>query len=587
MSARRTTLILGIALGVGCLPDWRSARTDASAEANLDASEEASAGDAVEVSDILVDARDGGDVPTTPDISDIVAPDHAEVSEIADVQDVPPAMDEDAGMDVPTSVDEGVDVPSDVQDVVECAMRCPPGQSCASAGGACAYRARKVAIGTNFACALMWDGSVFCWGVNDVGQLGIGGPVDGGPRLTPVLLSGVSDAVDITAMRRAVCVVHSDGRLVCWGNNPCGGLGDEDGGLRPRAPDVASNCTDDGNFPVNVSPREINLGLDGGQVAGVAAGGDHLCVWTRDGLAYCWGSSNNGITGTGRLTDAGSPTSPPDFLTRPMPVLIEPAFGSTPARELRGVVELSSLGTTTCALVTSTDGGIDAGPSIHCWGANSDGRAGIGTVRDQPFAEQPVSGLSSAPVSVSVGTFHVCARTADGHSWCWGSNAYAELGQGARSSCAHPVPLEVRVGRFSLVAAGSRQTCGVEVDSGTLRCWGQTENVVSLGDVGADLCADDGVRHYPCPDAGTDAGPTTRCAFNPLVIRTLQGSNLVPITGVEQVALGAEGSHACVLLRTGDVFCWGIDGNAVGSGTTGGSDRPLFVDFARAVDAGS
>jgi len=72
-------------------------------------------------------------------------------------------------------------------------------------------------------CSLLSNNSVKCWGNNGYGQLGDGTTTD---RSTPVLVSGISTAIAISAGFRHTCALLSDSTVQCWGYNNQGQLGD-------------------------------------------------------------------------------------------------------------------------------------------------------------------------------------------------------------------------------------------------------------------------------------------------------------------------------------------------------------------------
>ena len=97
----------------------------------------------------------------------------------------------------------------------------------------------SVALGIFHTCAVFGVGTVSCWGGNDSGQLGNGGP--GGP--TPTVVSGVTGAVAVgIGISNSTCAVLVNGSLSCWGANQAGELGN---GVKTTQP-VSS--------PVSVSP---------------------------------------------------------------------------------------------------------------------------------------------------------------------------------------------------------------------------------------------------------------------------------------------------------------------------------------------
>jgi alpha-tubulin suppressor-like RCC1 family protein len=90
----------------------------------------------------------------------------------------------------------------------------------------------SVTAGQNHMCALLSDGTVKCWGRNDVGQLGNGttipdaGASSGSP--TPVAVSGLDHVVSLISGSSAhhTCAVLDSGTVECWGLNTSGQLGD-------------------------------------------------------------------------------------------------------------------------------------------------------------------------------------------------------------------------------------------------------------------------------------------------------------------------------------------------------------------------
>jgi len=138
-------------------------------------------------------------------------------------------------------------------------------------------RARAVATGNFFACALTERGAVKCWGANEDGQLGNSSTQN---KMLPAPVRGIDrDATAIVAGAEHACaVVGEPGNVRCWGNNTWGQLGNE-------------------IFGNHSEPAEIE-GLSG--VRMLAAGGDHTCALTRAGAVLCWGRYAGGTSRQGR-----------------------------------------------------------------------------------------------------------------------------------------------------------------------------------------------------------------------------------------------------------------------------------------------
>jgi alpha-tubulin suppressor-like RCC1 family protein len=82
----------------------------------------------------------------------------------------------------------------------------------------------QVAAGAEHTCALTDVGVVWCWGSNAAGQLGRG--TAGGTRLAPLAMPGSQRFVAITTGASHTCGRTTDGSLYCWGSNDKGQLGD-------------------------------------------------------------------------------------------------------------------------------------------------------------------------------------------------------------------------------------------------------------------------------------------------------------------------------------------------------------------------
>ncbi len=134
--------------------------------------------------------------------------------------------------------------------------------------------AKAVAAGGSHAMALLDDGSVVTWGLNDSGQLGLG---DVSTRSTPTKVTLDRPAVAIAAGRLFSVAVLDDGRVFTWGANTIGQLGD-DGRIAQSVPVRAKDLTD---------------------VIEVAAGSEHVLALKRDGSVWAWGANGSGQLGDG------------------------------------------------------------------------------------------------------------------------------------------------------------------------------------------------------------------------------------------------------------------------------------------------
>ncbi len=294
---------------------------------------------------------------------------------------------------------------------------------CALTTAAC-VNATAVSARRYFACARLGNGTARCWGFNYVGQLGDGTTVT--PRLTPVAVTGLTDAMDVVVGDSHACARLADGTVRCWGLNENGQLGD-------------------GSFSNSSTPVTVS-GLS--TVVELALGWDHTCARLADGTARCWGRNTGGQAGDGYTSNLNIPTL---------------------VSGIAGAVSVAAGDQHTCAVLS--DG------TARCWGVNNQGQLGDGT-NTRRLTPAQVSGLSTA-VEVAAGFNHTCARLSDGTAKCWGYNSSGQLGNGTTTNSNVPVAVTGLAGADDLVL-GYSHSCARLTD-GTLRCWGHNSSH-ELGD---------------------------------------------------------------------------------------------------------
>jgi hypothetical protein len=155
-----------------------------------------------------------------------------------------------------------------------------------------------IAAGSLSACALqlggLFDGfSVDCWGDNSMGELGNGTDTGG---LTPVPVTGMTNATAIAVGDDLACALLSAGGIACWGDNYEGELGDGTTG----GPD---SCA--GLAPCSTTPLPVS-GIT--NATAISTNGDEACALLSGGSVDCWGGNAVGQLGDGTDTSLASPT---------------------------------------------------------------------------------------------------------------------------------------------------------------------------------------------------------------------------------------------------------------------------------------
>jgi alpha-tubulin suppressor-like RCC1 family protein/uncharacterized protein YjdB len=230
-------------------------------------------------------------------------------------------------------------------------------------------------------CARAAGGSVYCWGANDLGQLGIGTTMDETvPRAVPMSLDSIFVGGSYS------CGLRGDGKLHCWGLFAWPEFGD---------------TLFVGSQPVEVFPPGLGFAFQS-----VAGGANHSCGATRSGaLVHCWGRNAN--------WQLGDPELRGDTLYA-TPQLVRLGSG-TP---LSGADLLTASRDHNCALV---DG------AAYCWGPNG-GRIGNGGTESHTAPPERAGTLTFE--SLAAGAAHTCGVTTTGYLYCWGVNGSGEVGDG-------------------------------------------------------------------------------------------------------------------------------------------------------------
>ncbi|NQX71732.1 alpha/beta fold hydrolase, partial [Paenibacillus alba] len=138
-----------------------------------------------------------------------------------------------------------------------------------------------VAAGSLHTLALKSDGTVWAWGSNDSGELGNGSKQT---AYVPTQISGLSGVKQIYAKGSTNFAIKADGTVWAWGSNNVGQLGN--------------------GSTVNV-PTPVQIGIN--NVASIAPGGSHTLAVKNDGTVWAWGSNNVGQIGNGSTINVSTP----------------------------------------------------------------------------------------------------------------------------------------------------------------------------------------------------------------------------------------------------------------------------------------
>jgi alpha-tubulin suppressor-like RCC1 family protein len=408
---------------------------------------------------------------------------------------------------------------------------------------------RTVSAGLAHTCAIAaLDGTGFCWGSNNSGDLGAGLTPAALPLSTrPLAVATAHKFNELQAGYEHTCGEEAQVNLFCWGSRTHGALGD--GQCAPS--NGSCGAFDASEIPVTIV-ADGNLDTAQLRIEQLLVGGTYTCILARARFGFinrvrrlrCWGTHdvNDNVSGV--------------------------TFDSTAAATV--VIPPSPFADQTTDYVEAVAGGehVCAKPSVlylnfrvECMGMNFEGELGYGPIEYSgwnpiyhhpdgfklPVGYADTSGNAigeGIPLSgLAAGHNHTCAFDAGG-VLCWGSNSSGQLGQPAYGFNGHgyPIRASVAVTLVSLTAGGAH-TCGLTA-AGAAYCWGSNSN----GQLGN----------------GTVGGT------NP-VAALVSG-------GLTFVSLSAGGSYTCGVTPSGAIYCWGANASGqLGDGTQTDRATPTRV----------
>lgn len=282
--------------------------------------------------------------------------------------------------------------------------------------------ALALGLGDEHTCAATAT-DTYCWGANDLGQFGNGGPADSSVPTVILLRAG---ATAIAGGKTHTCTLHG-GAVKCSGENTMGEVGNGSmtmatmpattvaSGMDALATGFQHACAiSDGFLFCWGTNADQQIDTTGGTVltprlvVGVmmvvdASGGTkHTCAVQAGGDMRCWGDNGQGQLGTGNTSSVTGHATP----------------------IVAGVVRVSAGVTHTCALA--------AGGTPYCWG--------------EGYTAMPTAVTLPRPAtSIAAGSYHDCFTLDDGAVYCRGWNAYGQLGTGTTDSSISTAPSKVQL----------------------------------------------------------------------------------------------------------------------------------------------
>jgi alpha-tubulin suppressor-like RCC1 family protein len=306
----------------------------------------------------------------------------------------------------------------------------------------------QLAAGGTHSMALKYDGTVFAWGDNGHGQLGVNSTVSSALPVQVLNSAGTGGLSGVSQLAAGSChslALTAGGRVFGWGENYYGQLGNN-----TRYNDIL--------LPVPALDSAGSLWLEG--VARISAGVSHSLAVMTNGSALAWGCNDNGQLGDNTKT------------TRVLPVQV---LNSAGAGSLSGVSQLSAGGAFSLAVTT--------GGAVYAWGDNSKGTLGnnstISSLIPVQVKNSAGTGYLSGISQVSARNISLClALSSGGAVYAWGSNYYGQIGIGTWGGETEYVKLPAQVkdnagtgwlSGISQISAGKNHSMALRGGTGYLR----------------------------------------------------------------------------------------------------------------------
>lgn len=416
----------------------------------------------------------------------------------------------------------------------------------------------QISLGQTFACGISSNGLAYCWGRDDLGQVGDGAPFSNQDKPQAVITTSLNAGTRFTQVSAGgyhACGLASDGQAYCWGYGSSQAIGDG-ATLVNRDTPVAvdqSNLTSGTGF--------VQIRTSSYSSYGIAS----------DGKAYCWGLNNLSQCG-----EAGA--SGASYIDKPYPI------DTTNLDAGANFIQLEAGDSHACGLTSNG--------KVYCWGYPSYGQTGDNTVatKDKPVLVDTTNlTAGSRFVQIAAGGNHTCGLASDGKAYCWGLNTSGEVGNGNFTS-QHNIPMAVNVSnlaagtQFVKLALGTAHSCGIAND-GVAYCWGADSGLGAYfpGDQNKPFAVDTSTlpsgskfielsAGYGSTLGITGQGLAVGWGYNDVgqlgigADLTTQGGpawmDLSLLQNVEGfVSLSARGKHACGVTGARRGFCWGSDAN--------------------------
>ncbi len=311
-------------------------------------------------------------------------------------------------------------------------------------------------------CVIKKNGSLWCWGNNDHGQLGYGQATHSEAAVQEKSLA--VDWSQVAVGFNHTCAIKINGDMYCWGDIPPSSV-------------IQSSSVIDLTIPNIVVGSDKWLKVDLGK--------NTSCAINNETKLFCWGGTRrrpgSGIVGPITLNN-----------TVNVNLTVLGIYSQTPAVvvnlktniELAGWSDISVGQNHICAIQV-----VNSKSKMRCWGNRLSGQLGDDNQADTTTVSIPVLSLDGTKGldwhQVYVGYNYSCAIKRDKSLWCWGANNDSQLGLAGLDKRDQHLPKQVSVNGifyndWKMVAVAKNHSCAIRelaesnnTISDRIFCWGK------------------------------------------------------------------------------------------------------------------
>jgi hypothetical protein len=261
----------------------------------------------------------------------------------------------------------------------------------------------------------------------------------------------------------------------------------------------------------------------GGPIADVTAvscGYKHSCAIFVNQTVACWGDAADGILGEGVYDNV------------PYPVFL----ALTDVVYVASGINIADTSSHACAIFEDS--------SLGCWGINNFQQLGSWSFTAAYSAtaimvQYADSSYMTNVINVACGGRHTCAVLDDGTLWCWGENAWGQLGIGSFTNAIYPMQVNqtatIVFTNVLQVAASTAHTCVATSGACSIYCWGSN----AFGKLGIGITANINQTRPRCAyfaptNSPTSHAPSPKPTYRPSSSPTQMPTTYAPTTGPSQ-----------------------------------------------------